>query len=151
MAIKTGNKAQTAQTQADTNQAGTEENQNQTPEETAIQGSETPKRRGGPKGPRGPMSTPGVWGEGTVRDERDTALFELLRAEKSRGSIRTAESVAEALSENKELFPVGLKPFDVSSRVRMYTKAFEVEGKTPPSWLQLGTAKKSTVNLGLFE
>lgn len=113
------------------------------------------KRRGPAPGvPRGPLATPGVWEEGgdEARDNRDKAMFAILKAEKASGSIRTADSVAAELAKDKDLFPRGLKAFDVASRVRTWTRALSKDGGTPPSWMRLDEAKpKPSVNLALFE
>lgn len=155
MAIKTKQdpKTEQAENQAPNQTESTTQNVSTTPATAPENGSATKRRGPAPGVPRGPMSTPGVWEEGgdETRDKRDLAMFAILKAERSPGAIRTAESVAQALSRDAELFPRGIKPFDVSSRIRVWNKEFEKKEQTPPSWLQLDVSKgKPSVNLDLF-
>lgn len=111
--------------------------------------SNTPssKRRGAPAGPRK------VWTEGM-----QAGLAEVLKAPKSPGSIRTAISVAEmlntlpAFAEENQVTPQHVTSFVTSSVAQIETAIKNGERTVPvPEWLTLDKARRTNINLSLFE
>jgi hypothetical protein len=161
MAIKTGKQMRTTdvetQNATDENETvmgeatgGTQDSSNGSAGAPADASTTAPKRRGGPRGPRGPI-TP--WGRN--EDEiyaRDAALVEILKSNKGNGSVRTASSVAQALSAHPAFEGLEVTRNRIKTRVDTFITALEADGKTPPAWLNLDKGRTaSKPNLSLFE
>lgn len=109
-----------------------------------------PKRRGGPRGPRGPIVP---WGRNEEEIyARDAALVEILKSNKGNGSVRTASSVAQALSTHPAFEGLEVTPNRIKTRIDTFITTLEGQGKTPPVWLSLDKGRTaSKPNLSLFE
>jgi len=112
------------------------------------------KRRGGPKGPRGPRKE--------FSNEQQAALVAVLSAPYPAGSIRTANSVHAALVNLPVFEGEGLTPAKVTAYVARATHQLEaaiLKGATGkdgaplvvPAWLKLDTNKVTPVDLSLFQ
>lgn len=84
--------------------------------------------------------------------DRQIALIRILKSPKAPGTIRTAQSVADALAQDPAFWDETLLNADrVKSFIARAVKELETAGRPVPEYLTLDRARRVVVNLALFD
>lgn len=84
--------------------------------------------------------------------DRQIALIRILKSPKAPGTIRTAQSVADALAQDPAFWGETLLNADrVKSFIARAVKELETAGRPVPEYLTLDRARRVVVNLALFD
>lgn len=85
-------------------------------------------------------------------EDRQRALIRILKSPKAPGTIRTAQSVADALAQDPAFEGETLLNADrVKSFIARAVKDMETAGRPVPEYLTLDRARRVVVNLALFD